>query len=230
MPAARLLIAGLSRLRVAASGDALLGPRAEAAGLRLGSVSGSILAVCSCTVLPLSRASIAWAQARPATAFLYSGPAINVLAIVLTARCSARRSASARRGAVSSRLIGLLMATIFRREEQAKCGGRAAAPEAAGRCGRRRLSSRCRSGSSYLRTGAPPRRRRVLRSHVRPSSGGHVALGITLALLVVALSSGSRCCASPWSPLRHFWSRWPVPVIRLAVPRSGLGWPGSRRT
>ena len=51
------------------------------------SVSGSILAVCSCTVLPLF-ASI-WKRGAglgPAIAFLYSGPAINVLAIVLTAR------------------------------------------------------------------------------------------------------------------------------------------------
>jgi len=51
------------------------------------SVSGSILAVCSCTILPLF-ASI-WKRGAglgPAVAFLYSGPAINVLAIVLTAR------------------------------------------------------------------------------------------------------------------------------------------------
>lgn len=51
------------------------------------SVSGSILAVCSCTVLPLF-ASI-WKRGAglgPAIAFLYSGPAINILAIVLTAR------------------------------------------------------------------------------------------------------------------------------------------------
>ncbi|HPS94848.1 MAG TPA: permease, partial [Deltaproteobacteria bacterium] len=51
------------------------------------SVSGSILAVCSCTVLPLFTGIYQrGAGLGPATAFLYSGPAINVLAIILTAR------------------------------------------------------------------------------------------------------------------------------------------------
>ena len=65
-----------------------LGPKAnKALAYGVASVSGTILAVCSCTVLPLF-AGI-WrmgAGLGPATAFLYSGPAINVLAIVLTAR------------------------------------------------------------------------------------------------------------------------------------------------
>jgi len=51
------------------------------------SISGSVLAVCSCTVLPLFAGIYTrGAGIGPATAFLYSGPAINVLAIVLTAR------------------------------------------------------------------------------------------------------------------------------------------------
>ena len=51
------------------------------------SVSGSILAVCSCTVLPLFAGIYRrGAGLGPATAFLYAGPAVNVLAIVLTAR------------------------------------------------------------------------------------------------------------------------------------------------
>ena len=51
------------------------------------SVSGSILAVCSCTVLPLFAGIYKMgAGLGPATAFLYSGPAVNVLAIILTAR------------------------------------------------------------------------------------------------------------------------------------------------
>ncbi|MBW2170158.1 MAG: permease, partial [Deltaproteobacteria bacterium] len=51
------------------------------------SISGTVLAVCSCTVLPLFSGIYArGAGIGPATAFLYSGPAINVLAIVLTAR------------------------------------------------------------------------------------------------------------------------------------------------
>lgn len=51
------------------------------------SVSGTILAVCSCTVLPLFTGIYKrGAGIGPATAFLYSGPAINILAIILTAR------------------------------------------------------------------------------------------------------------------------------------------------
>ncbi|WP_448382911.1 permease [Desulfosoma sp.] len=87
------------------------------------SVSGSILAVCSCTVLPLF-AGI-WKRGAglgPAIAFLYSGPAINVLAIVLTARILGLPLGIARAvGAVSfSIVIGLLMHLIFHKEEQAK--------------------------------------------------------------------------------------------------------------
>ncbi len=87
------------------------------------SVSGSILAVCSCTVLPLF-AGI-WKRGAglgPAIAFLYSGPAINVLAIILTARVLGIEIGAARAvGAVLfSVVIGLLMHLFFRKEEQAK--------------------------------------------------------------------------------------------------------------
>ncbi len=87
------------------------------------SVSGSILAVCSCTVLPLF-ASI-WKRGAglgPAIAFLYSGPAINVLAIVLTARVLGLAIGTARAvGAIIfSIVIGLIMHFLFRKEEEAK--------------------------------------------------------------------------------------------------------------
>ena len=87
------------------------------------SVSGSILAVCSCTVLPLF-AGI-WKRGAglgPAIAFLYSGPAINILAIILTARVLGWQLGLARAiGAVSfSVIIGLIMAFIYRHEEKAK--------------------------------------------------------------------------------------------------------------
>ena len=96
------------------------------------SVSGTILAVCSCTVLPLF-AGI-WrmgAGLGPATAFLYSGPAINVLAIVLTARILGLELGIARAvGAVAfSVIIGLLMHLIYRKEEQAKVETQMNAPE-----------------------------------------------------------------------------------------------------
>ncbi|MDD5556587.1 MAG: permease [bacterium] len=90
------------------------------------SVSGTILAVCSCTVLPLfSGIYKRGAGIGPATAFLYSGPAINVLAVILTARVLGMELGIARAaGAVIfSVVIGLLMHLIFRREEMEKAAG-----------------------------------------------------------------------------------------------------------
>lgn len=96
------------------------------------SVSGSILAVCSCTVLPLF-ASI-WKRGAglgPAIAFLYSGPAINVLAIVLTARVLGFGIGMARAvGAIIfSIVIGLIMHFLFREEEEAKAQAALHMPE-----------------------------------------------------------------------------------------------------
>jgi uncharacterized membrane protein YraQ (UPF0718 family) len=93
-------------------------PRPVAYGVA--SISGGILAVCSCTVLPLF-ASIyrRGAGLGPATAFLYSGPAINVLAMILTARVLGLQLGLARAiGAVAfAFVVGILMALLFRREE-----------------------------------------------------------------------------------------------------------------
>ena len=96
------------------------------------SVSGSILAVCSCTVLPLF-AGI-WKRGAglgPAIAFLYSGPAINILAIVLTARVLGLAIGIGRAvgAVVFSVVIGLLMYLIFRKEEQAKVEAAMMMPE-----------------------------------------------------------------------------------------------------
>ncbi len=87
------------------------------------SVSGSILAVCSCTVLPLfSGIYMRGAGLGPAIAFLYAGPAINVLAIILTSRVLGLEIGVARAlGAVFfSIIIGLLMHFIFLKEERAR--------------------------------------------------------------------------------------------------------------
>ena len=87
------------------------------------SVSGTILAVCSCTVLPLfAGIRRMGAGLGPAVTFLYSGPAINVLAIILTARVLGLQLGIARAvGAiVFSVVIGLLMHLIFRKEELEK--------------------------------------------------------------------------------------------------------------
>jgi uncharacterized membrane protein YraQ (UPF0718 family) len=93
------------------------------------SVSGTILAVCSCTVLPLFAGIYTrGAGIGPATAFLYSGPAINVLAIILTARVLGFQLGLARAvGAIGfAFIIGISMHLLFLREERAK------AAEAAG--------------------------------------------------------------------------------------------------
>ncbi len=113
-----------------------LGARAKkAVAYSVASISGSVLAVCSCTVLPLfAGISRMGAGLGPATTFLYAGPAINVLAIILTARILGLELGIARAvGAiVFSIIIGLLMHLIFRKEEHEKAKARMAAPEAEG--------------------------------------------------------------------------------------------------
>ena len=87
------------------------------------SVSGTILAVCSCTVLPLFGGIYKrGAGIGPAVAFLYSGPAINVLAIVYTARILGFDLGLARAvgAVVFAAGIGLIMALIYRKEESMK--------------------------------------------------------------------------------------------------------------
>ena len=100
------------------------GPRAKKSrAYAVGSVSGAILAVCSCTVLPLFGGIYKrGAGIGPAIAFLFSGPAINILAIVYTARILGFDLGIARAiGAVVFAIgIGLIMAFIFRKEEAAK--------------------------------------------------------------------------------------------------------------
>ena len=100
------------------------------------SVSGSILAVCSCTVLPLFAGIYTrGAGIGPATAFLYSGPGINVLAIILTARILGWQLGLARAiGAITFAIItGLLMAFIFRKEDAARSAGEIYLPDEEGK-------------------------------------------------------------------------------------------------
>lgn len=109
-----------------------LGPGApKLPAYAVAAVSGTILAVCSCTVLPLFAGIYRMgAGLGPACTFLYSGPAINVLAIILTARILGFELGVARAaGAISfSILIGLLMAWIYRKEEAEKKEAAAALP------------------------------------------------------------------------------------------------------
>lgn len=96
------------------------------------SVSGTVLAVCSCTVLPLFAGIYRMgAGLGPATAFLYAGPAINVLAIILTARVLGVEMGIARAvgAVVFSVVIGVSMQWIFRKEEADKAAAQMAMPD-----------------------------------------------------------------------------------------------------
>ncbi|MFC2100510.1 permease [Bacteroidota bacterium] len=87
------------------------------------SISGTILAVCSCTILPLfSSIHKRGAGLGPAIAFLYSGPAINILAIILTARILGIEIGIARiiGAVVFAVVIGVTMSMIYRKEEKVK--------------------------------------------------------------------------------------------------------------
>jgi uncharacterized protein len=99
-----------------------LGPDAKKpVAYGVAAVSGAILAVCSCTVLPLFKGIYKkGAGLGPAVAFLYSGPAINILAIVLSAKVFGMKLGAARAvGAILfSVLIGVLMALIFRKDDR----------------------------------------------------------------------------------------------------------------
>ncbi len=89
----------------------------------IAAVSGTILAVCSCTILPLfSSIHKRGAGLGPAIAFLYSGPAINILAIILTANILGFEMGVARviGAVVFSIVIGLTMSLIYSKEEKEK--------------------------------------------------------------------------------------------------------------
>jgi hypothetical protein len=100
-----------------------LGPRAsKPTAYGVGATSGGILAVCSCTVLPIFAGIYrAGAGLGPASAFLYAGPAINVLAVILTARVLGAEIGIARAlgAVVFSVVIGLIMALLFERKRPA---------------------------------------------------------------------------------------------------------------
>jgi uncharacterized membrane protein YraQ (UPF0718 family) len=98
-----------------------LGPREAPLAYGVASVSGAILAVCSCTVLPIFKGIYKkGAGLGPAVAFLYSGPAINILAIVLSAKVFGWKLGVARAvgAVVFSIVIGFFMAAIFRKDDE----------------------------------------------------------------------------------------------------------------
>lgn len=110
-----------------------LGPKAsKVEGYSVASVSGTVLAVCSCSVLPMFAGIYRiGAGLGPASCFLYAGPAINVLAIFLTARVLGFELGVARviGAIVFGIIIGLLMALIFRKSEESRSEATMAMPD-----------------------------------------------------------------------------------------------------
>jgi uncharacterized membrane protein YraQ (UPF0718 family) len=110
-----------------------LGPKANKfEAYSVASVSGTVLAVCSCSVLPMFAGIYhVGAGLGPAATFLYAGPAINILALFLTARVLGFEIGVARvvGAVVFGVLIGLLMALIFRKDEQARSAATMHMPE-----------------------------------------------------------------------------------------------------
>jgi uncharacterized membrane protein YraQ (UPF0718 family) len=151
------------------------------------SVSGSVLAVCSCTVLPLFAGIYTrGAGIGPATAFLYSGPAINVLAIILTARVLGWQLGLARAiGAVVFAIItGLLMALIFRADDAGRTTGDIVLPEDEGQS-------------------------RTL------AQDGLFMLTMVLILVFAAFARPASDSSGLWQML--FASKWYITIILLAV-------------
>jgi uncharacterized membrane protein YraQ (UPF0718 family) len=101
-----------------------LGPKApKPVAYAVASISGAILAVCSCTVLPLFKGIYKkGAGLGPAISFLYSGPAISIIAITMSFQVFGWKLGLARTvGAISfAVIIGLLMHLIFRKEDEAR--------------------------------------------------------------------------------------------------------------
>lgn len=123
LPGSRFFIAGA--IAVFVSQNAVIkyfGPGAKRwLAYTVASLSGTILAVCSCTILPLfAGIRQRGAGLGPAIAFLYSGPAINALAILYSAQLLGLDIGIARAvGAISfSVIIGLIMAALFRKQEE----------------------------------------------------------------------------------------------------------------
>jgi hypothetical protein len=110
-----------------------LGPKAnKIEAYSVASVSGTVLAVCSCSVLPMFAGIYkVGAGLGPASAFLYSGPALNILAIFLTARVLGFDIGIARAiGAiVFGIVIGLIMAAVFRKDERHRLEAATAVPD-----------------------------------------------------------------------------------------------------
>jgi hypothetical protein len=199
-------------------------------------VSGTILAVCSCTVLPLfAGIRKRGAGLGPAVAFMYSGPAINVLAIILTARVLGWRLGVARAaGAVAfSVIIGLIMALLYRREEAEAAGASLAAPTG------RAQAAETRSGAKNLLYFAVLVAILVFAAWGRPAEPVGLwnavfavkwyivaALGLTLAYMLARWFRRDEL--STWVDATWGFSKQILPLLFLGVLAAGalMGRPG----
>jgi uncharacterized membrane protein YraQ (UPF0718 family) len=176
------------------------------------SVAGTVLAVCSCTVLPLFAGIYAMgAGLGPASAFLYSGPAVNALAIILTARVLGADIGLARAlGAiVFSILIGLLMQFVFRRGEEQRLAA-AAMPDEAGR-------PLHRTALAFLAMVAVL----VFANWSGGGDGVFAAVHRVKWLLAGAGAAGLGAVLVAWYGLR-----WWKPLVVAAVAGLAAAWPG----
>jgi len=197
------------------------------------SVSGSILAVCSCTVLPLFAGIYRMgAGLGPATAFLYSGPAINVLAVMLTAAVLGPALGIARAvGAVAfSIIIGLLMHLFFRKEQLKRL---AAQPAPLQPQPQRSLWKNALYFASMVAI-------LVFANFSRPSDSGGawsavysvrwiIAAAFAAALVVMILLWFSRAELGQWSALTWGFAKQILPLLLVGVLAAGLllGRPGN---
>ena len=175
------------------------------------SVSGAVLAVCSCTVLPLFAGIYSrGAGLGPATTFLYSGPAINVLAVILTMRVLGPEIGIARAvGAVLFSIVtGLLMHMIFRGDEARRAEMHAGAPEEDG--GRPLWQTGLYFLSLVLIL--------VFANIARPDSPGGFwsALYSAKWILTSAAAAGLALVLSRWYELRL------VHIIAAAIPAAAI--------
>ncbi|MBU1003415.1 MAG: permease [Proteobacteria bacterium] len=190
-----------------------LGPKAhKGLAYAVASCSGTILAVCSCTILPLFAGIYRMgAGLGPATAFLYSGPAINVLAIVLTARVLGPELGIARAvGAiVFSVVIGLAMHLIYRNEEKKKALLMATMPEA-------QVSRPLWQNAAYFATMVGIL---VFANWGRPDQAQGLWYAIYSAKWLITALFGAGFALSLWAWFGlEFWK-----VVAVAVPVAALG-------
>ena len=182
------------------------------------SVAGTILAVCSCTVLPLFGGIYRrGAGLGPASAFLYSGPAINVLALILTARVLGLELGLARAvGAiVFSVVIGLLMHAIFRAEESARASEAAAAappPDPTRPLGHEALYFASMVGILVVANWAPP----------QEGAGLWQAVFSAKWVLTAALAAGFAVMLVAWLQLPP----WKVALSSAVTAAAALAAPG----